>query len=111
MSRDKRNSAIFTAYEDHDPSEYVGPEKNLLRAILISAMSDLRRRGGHARRARDYFLSAEDDYVFSFRSVCEYLGIDPCHILAIVGLADDTRLKAQRPRETEVFVLEEIDEL
>jgi hypothetical protein len=49
------------------------------------------RPGEFSRRARDYFTSAEDDYVFAFRSVCQYLNVNPHHILILVGLEENPR--------------------
>jgi hypothetical protein len=88
MARDKRNTAIYTAFDDCDPNELPAPERGLLRAILVNAIADINRNDEHSRRAREYFLSKEDDYIFSFRGVCSYLGIDPKNILILVGLTD-----------------------
>lgn len=82
----KRNTAIYTAFEEYDVNDVPGPERGLLRAILLNAISDMNREGEHARKARSYFLSKEDDYIFSFQAVCSYLNINPKHILVLVGL-------------------------
>jgi hypothetical protein len=91
MARDKRNTAIYTAFDDYDPNEVPGPERSLLRAILVNAIADANRNDEHSRRARDYFISKEDDYIFSFQAICSYLGIDPKNILILVGLHDGAR--------------------
>ena len=98
MTRDnKRNTAIFTAFDDYDGSEIPVPEKGLLRAILLNAIADMNREDEHARKARSYFLSKEDDYIFSFQAVCSYLNINPHHIMVLVGLEEPTRpLASQR---------------
>jgi hypothetical protein len=83
---DEKHTAIYTAYDDNEQPEIFVPERNLLRAVLINAIADLRRPGDYHRKALDYFLSKEDDYVFSFQSVCSYLNIDPFQILILVGL-------------------------
>jgi len=67
------------------------PERNLLRAVLLNAISDMNRDGEFSRKAKDYFLSKEDDYLFSFQSVCGFLNINPHHILIIVGLEQSDR--------------------
>jgi hypothetical protein len=85
-NRDKRNTAIYTAFDDYDGSDIPIPEKGLLRAILLNAISDMNRSDEHSRRAKDYFLSKEDDYIFSFQAICSYLHINPHHILILVGL-------------------------
>ena len=88
MGRDKRNTAVFTAFDDYDQPELATPEKNLLRAVLLNAIADMNRPGEYGRRAEDYFSSREEDYVFSFHSVCWFLKINPEHILMLVGLAE-----------------------
>ena len=87
MQLDKE-TALFSAYEDIDGFDPTRPEKNLLFAILFSAISDLKKDGDLNRKATEFFLSNEDDYVFSFRSICDYLNIDPTRILYITGLQD-----------------------
>jgi hypothetical protein len=86
MAREIRNTAIYTAFDDYEPNEIPVPERSLLRAILVNAIADANRNDEHSRRARDYFLSKEDDYIFSFQAICSYLGIDPKNILILVGL-------------------------
>jgi hypothetical protein len=93
MSQERKNTAIFTAFDDHEQPELATPERNLLRAVLINAIADMARPGEFSRRARDYFTSSEDDYVFAFRSVCQYLNVDPHHILMLVGLEENTRAR------------------
>jgi hypothetical protein len=91
MAREKRNTAIYTAFDDYEPNEIPVPERSLLRAILVNAIADANRNDEHSRRARDYFLSKEDDYIFSFQAICSYLGIDPKNILILVGLTSEGR--------------------
>jgi hypothetical protein len=95
----KRNTAIYTAFEDFDASELPIPEKGLLRAILLNAIADMNREDEYARKARSYFLSKEEDYIFSFQAVCSYLNINPRHILVLVGLEN-----APKPNTTEAIV-------
>jgi hypothetical protein len=93
MTRDKRNTAIYTAFDDVDANDIPIPEKGLLRAILLNAIADMNRDDEHSRRARSYFLSKEDDYIFSFQAVCSYLNINPSNILVLVGLQDPPKGK------------------
>jgi hypothetical protein len=93
MTRDKRNTAIYTAFDDVDANDIPIPEKGLLRAILLNAIADMNRDDEHSRRARSYFLSKEDDYIFSFQAVCSYLNINPNNILVLVGLQDPPKGK------------------
>jgi hypothetical protein len=89
MGQEYRNTAIYTAFDDHEQPELVAAERNLLRAVLMNAVADVNRPGDYSRKAREYFLSREEDYLFSFQSVCSYLNINPRHILILVGL-DET---------------------
>lgn len=86
MGRDRKNTAIFVAYEESPEPDSAVPEKNLLRAILLNAMNDLHKDGVFAKKAMEYFLSPEEDYLFSFRSICSYLDIDARRVLKITGL-------------------------
>ena len=95
MPRDKKNTAIYIAYDDVEPIDLSMPEKNLLKAILLTAMSDLKKEGLVSRKAMEYFLNPEEEYLFSFRSVCGLLDIDAEKILNIVGL--------KRPSRTSVY--------
>ncbi len=86
MAKDRKDTAIYVAYEDHEPLDESASERNLMSAILMNAMIELNHNGEAGRRAREYFLSKEDDYLFSFRSICNYLSIDPNTILIVSGL-------------------------
>jgi hypothetical protein len=86
MGKERRESALFSAFDDWDPPEIAVPEKSLLRAILLNAIADLRRPGDFKRKATEFFLSREEDYIFSFQSICGYLNIDPSQVLVVVGL-------------------------
>lgn len=78
--------AIYTAYEDHKASDIAEPEKNLMRAVLRTAMEDIRKRGEPYREARRYLLSNDDFYLYSFLSVCHHLNLCPRTVRTIVGL-------------------------
>jgi hypothetical protein len=112
MGREHKNTAIFTAFDDYEQPELATPEKNLLRAVLINAIADMGRSGEFSRRARDYFLSTEDDYIFAFKSVCWYLNINPHHILILVGLEEDRRFRPMvptGPTETQILTSDRLD--
>lgn len=87
MSKDVKDTAIHVAFDDYSPWDASEPEKSLLRAILITALADLKKPGEVGRRAQEYFLSQEDDYVFSFNAVCSYLNVDPDKVLTVTGLS------------------------
>lgn len=88
MGRERKDSAIFVAFDDWDHPELATPERSLLRAVLLNAVADLRRPGEHARKATDFFLNKDEDYMFSFHSICSYLNIDPTQVLIVTGLAE-----------------------
>lgn len=90
MARNDKNIAMFTAYEDIIPWDASTPEKNLLRAMLITAMADYKKKGKVQRLAHEYFTNTNDTYPFSFRAVCRYLDVDAEEILRTVGLLDRT---------------------
>jgi len=92
MAKDnKRNTAIYTAFDDYDSGELPIPERGLLRAILLNAIADMNREDEFARKARSYFLSKEDDYIFSFQAICSYLNINPKAVLILVGIESGTK--------------------
>lgn len=109
--REGKNTAIYIGFEDYEQAELATPEKNLLRAILLNAIADVNRPGEFSRRARDYLLSKEDDYIFSFQSVCAFLNINPHHILVITGLEHSDRYVVRRPGKQggEVVGADEVD--
>lgn len=92
MAQEDKNSAIFEAYDETLVFDPAAPEKNLLKAVLMSALADLRRNGEPHRKATEFFLSSEDDYLFSFRSICAYLDVDPKRILTVTGLDPNAEL-------------------
>ncbi len=97
MMREGKNTAIYVGFDDFEHPELATPEKNLLRAILLNAIADVNRPGEFSRRAKDYFLSKEDDYIFSFQSVCSFLNINPHHILVLTGLEQSDRYVVRKP--------------
>lgn len=105
MAREDKNTAIFVAYDDDEPFDVARPERELLRAILVSALSDLKRPGEEGRSATEYLLSPEDDYVFSFRAICDFLNVDPNKILCISGITGRKRVPSEHR------MLNELDKL
>ena len=89
MSKNKVETAIYVAFDDLEAFDTAHSEKDLLKAVLTSAMSELNRGGPGRREAIRYFLDPDDEYVFSFQSVCSYLNIPPKQILIVTGLAKD----------------------
>jgi len=86
MSKDDRNSSVHVGFEEFDPHDPTVPEKNLLRAVLMSALSDVKKDGELGRKATEFFLNVDEDYLFSFRAICDFLSVDPKRILTVAGL-------------------------
>ena len=69
--------------------EPLDPEMALLRALLQDAVYEYRkyasacdRRGQRRfREAEAWFKEGRCDWIFSFRNVCEHLGVNPDYIL------------------------------
>lgn len=106
MQKDTKNTAIFIAFDDYAPFDPSAPEKNLLKAVLMSALGDLRKQGEPCRRAVEYFLSPEEDYIFSFRSVCSFLNLDPQTVFAITGIEEAAKSEGVVQAETSEQVQE-----
>ncbi|MCB0330354.1 MAG: hypothetical protein KDD70_11840 [Bdellovibrionales bacterium] len=86
MRKDEKNTAIYVANEEYVPWDPVEPERNLLRAILMSALNDIQKGGVLEDDAMSFFLSEEEDYVFSFKAICDFLELDPQQVLILTGL-------------------------
>lgn len=84
--KEEKNTTVYIAYDDFEAFDPARPEKNLLRAVLISAMSDLRKGDSSATKAKEFFLAQSDEYLFSFQSICNFLELDPKLVLMITGL-------------------------
>jgi hypothetical protein len=78
--------AIFTAYEGHSHQFISEAERELLRAVLWLALNDLKANGMVKQKATDFFLSSEEDHLYSFQSICNYLNLDPEGVLRSAGL-------------------------
>lgn len=49
---------------------------DLMRSMILRVIEDLRGGGFPKADAINYLKSEEDDYIFSFRAICEHFGID-----------------------------------
>ena len=83
-----QETPVYTAYEDFRPLDVAEPEKNLMRAVLKTAMEDIRKRGEPYRDARRYLMSNDELYLFSFLSVCHHLNLCPKTIRRVLGLME-----------------------
>jgi len=93
-----KDIAIHTAYDDFKGIDSAEAVKNLMRALVKSAMDDMRKKGEAAREAIRYFQSEEDYYLYSFLSVCRHLGLCPRTIRTVVGLMGTEFEAANLPR-------------
>lgn len=82
----EKDTQIFVAYDDHISFDIAEAEKNLMRAILKSAMEDYRKKGEPYRDARRYLLAEGEEYLYSFLSVCHHLDLCPRTILRVLGI-------------------------
>lgn len=80
------DTAIYVAYEDHRWLDTAEAERNLMRAILKSAMDDMNKRGEALREARLFFLCEDESYLFSFHSICRHLALCPHTIRELIGV-------------------------
>ncbi len=83
-------SAIETAFDDHVGYDVSEPERNLMRAVLRSAMEDVKKNGEAHRDAMRFLNSDDDGYLYSFASICNHLGICPRTIRRVLGLRSDS---------------------
>ena len=98
MTKEDKNNIDFKGFEEFEPFDFATPEKELLRAILVGALNDIKKKGHEKRKATEFFLSPEDDYIFSFLSICDFLRVSPNKILTVAGLKEgapnDTSLES-----------------
>lgn len=109
MSDKEKTQVVYHAYGDIDPLDPSDPEKELLRAILVGAIQDMRKESLEKRKATEFFLSPEDDYVFSFLSICDYLKIDPNKVLVVTGIKKGSKSKIVEELKNTLFIDEDLD--
>ena len=54
MVNDRKETAVYVAYEDWKAYDFASPEKKLLQAILINAMQDLERKDFAGKLAKQF---------------------------------------------------------
>lgn len=77
---------IFTAFDDFEGDPSSDPEKNLMLAILSTAIADFKQKGQVYQSAKNYLMSDEDNYIYSFISVCSHLNVCPKIVRKYLGL-------------------------
>jgi|1048.fasta_scaffold45004_1 hypothetical protein len=74
-------------------------ENELMRAIILRVIEDLKKGGEFKEDAVAFLDSDDDEYVFSFRSICGHLGFDPGKTrAAIIAAIDEGRRISTRRR-------------
>ncbi len=96
----ERDLQKLVAFEEFSAFDETEPEKNLLKAVLLSALDDLAEPGAESLRATKFFTSQEDDYLFSFRSICSFLNVDPDKVLYVAGVRNQEDKTAKTKKES-----------
>jgi hypothetical protein len=74
-------------------------ENELMRAIILRVIEDLKKGGEFKEDALAFLDSDEEEYVFSFRAICGHLGFDPSKTRsAILSAIDEGRRISTRRR-------------
>ena len=60
-----------------DGGKGYNPVSELMRAIILRTIEDLNQGGEVRDEALAYLEDEDEEYVFSFASICRYLGLDP----------------------------------
>ena len=60
-----------------DPGKGYNAITELMRAIILRVVEDIKSGGELREEALAYMHDEEEDYIFSFISICTYLGFDP----------------------------------
>ncbi len=103
-SRFRAETAIFVAHDDFKRRDVAEAERNLMRAVLQTAMEDIRKKGEVFNDARRYFNSKDDYYLYSFLSICYHLDLCPRTIRTLVGICGEMdRLLNPEPVVEELF--------
>ena len=74
VSASDRMPQIDLAYDVG--SGYVA-ENELMRAIVLRTIEDFKSGGELRALAIEYMTDPDEEYIFSFRFICRYLGFDP----------------------------------
>jgi hypothetical protein len=101
--KEQKNNIDFKGFEEFEPYDTSNPEKELLRAILVGALNDVKKKGYEKRKATEFFLSPEDDYIFSFLSICDFLRVNPNKVLVVAGLKESTEGENVTKLKKELF--------
>lgn len=91
----KKFPAVDTSYSGGNC--YV-PENELMRAIILRVIEDLKKGGELKDEAVTFLEDEEDEYVFSFISICNHLGFNPQATRQAIfsSLAEGRRISTRR---------------
>lgn len=64
----------------YDPGKGYNAITELMRAIILRVVEDIKSGGLLREEAVAYMDDPDDDYIFSFLSICNYLGFDPAAV-------------------------------
>jgi hypothetical protein len=53
------------------------PLSELMRAIILRVVEDYNGAPNLREEAIDYMMNSDEEYIFSFISICQHLGLDP----------------------------------
>ena len=101
-TRVRAETAIFIAHDDFRKRDVAEAERNLMRAVLETALEDVRKKGETFNDARRYFSSKDDYYLYSFLSICYHLDLCPRTIQTIAGLTTESVVMERIPGESEI---------
>lgn len=82
----RHDAAMHTAFDEFNPPDSAESERNLMRAILRTAMDDIQKTGAPYREAYAYLTSDDDRYLYSFLSICYHLELSPMTIRGYCGI-------------------------
>ena len=82
----RAETAIFVAFDEFAQFDVAQPEKTLMAAVLKSALDDFSKKGQAGRTAKEYLISNETEYLYSFTNVCLHLGLCPKTVRTMLGL-------------------------
>lgn len=61
----------------YDPGKGFDSINELMRAIILRTIEDFNSGGELHIEAVQYMEDEEEEYIFSFRGICQHLGLDP----------------------------------
>jgi hypothetical protein len=82
----RAETAIYTAFDDYEQRDSACAEKELMWAVLQTAIEDMKGSGDTLRQARKYFLSSDDQHLYSFLNICTQLELCPYTIRTTLGV-------------------------